>query len=686
MVNKLKLQDKIILICSIVVIAICWFFILNLGYISDLSKENPNIGRARISGPNVRKKEGSEYFWKNIKDSSGIYNGDSYFVGKGSAADIKFNDGSSLKLKENSLVKFDNTKNRLFVDIVFGQVLVDSKFKAISIKDCGKDIQIDSKNAVFDINKGKECGDLKINVKSGEVKFGDNLVAANTNLNIHKYSSEATLDKVIKFIQRPRNVKGLIRIGGAGGLEFLANWDPVKSANEYELEISPDFKMQGSSLKFTVKTNSFVLPDAKMEKIYYRIRANESTENKGAFGPVETAEVRESLAIPKIETTGFEAPAPGVLSFNLNWLPVEKASQYRIELSPTLDFSKLQTQSVTELKAKFSDIGYAEMYVRLRAENKYAQSEYSQPQHVSLKLAAPKIKMTYFEATAQNKLALNLNWLPVEKASQYRIEISETADFLNAQSQTIKALKTKFQSLGFTEVYVRARAENRNVNSDYSKPQRVSFNYEAKAPTDKVLFTKCIVQNRNESGPKKDFVVNWEPVPMADKYSLKIINNKNINQVDTAQSRGPASEITLPACGEYNIKVEAFDKSGRKISSEFNAAKIIYKSTLDLLKPTISATQKNLNIFFQKGLGRFIWLSWRSELKAGSDFIVEVAADVGFKTNYMRYKVRDNKLMLNKKLQSGQYFWRVREQNAELFSEWSDVARIKINADNAKPK
>jgi len=284
------------------------------------------------------------------------------------------------------------------------------------------------------------------------------------------------------------------------------------------------------------------------------------------------------------------------------------------------------------------------------------------------------------------KLSLSLGWSPLSEASQYRVEISETPDFSKSLGQTVTGVQARFLNLEQTFVYARVRAENKFIKSEYSAPVLISFKYNAQNHKVKVFSKKCMVKSQGEAGAKEEFSVNWKPVPMAQKYVVKVVDPSKAAEVSQLHSREPASSITVPGCGEYDVKVEAYDKSDRKISSEFNASKVIYKSTLALLKPMISEANKNMNIFVQKGVAHFIWLKWLGDKKADSIFKVEIATDINFTQNYKQYRVKDNKLLLKNEFKNGQYFWRVRTHSADLDSDWSDLGMVKVTLNKATSK
>lgn len=599
---KFKFIDKIIILISLVVIAVCWAFLSDLNYLHDIKNNGEKIGQITIKGQDVRKKVSSEYFWQNIKGQNNIYNGDSFYAGKNSSAIVDLDDGSTLQIKENSSVKFNNKQSKLSIDIVFGQVKVNAKSKFITVNDCNKDVHIESLGASFDIDKGRECGDMQIKVKKGRIKMANQLVDADTRMALNAVNNSPSLEKVFKFMDRPQNVKAHIQMAGSGELEFVASWDSVTKASEYELEISSDPTMNSDKKNYHVKENNIILRKIGAERLYYRLRANASESSLGEFSDVDVAVVKESLDAPQLQATELSVLSHNELALSLNWLPAAKASQYQVEISQTADFTKTSVQVVKGFSTKFSGLDQTAVYVRVRAENNFAKSEFSRPVFVTLnkeRMSSPQILTADLKMSGQNELALNIDWLPLDKISQYQVEISETPDFIKPIVQVVSVPGVKFSGLKQAALYARVRAENKFIKSDFSEPILVTFKYDAHDNSNKILSSECTVLNDKEVGSKKDFIVNWQPVPLAQEYTVKVIDNKKSSQVSRMQTRNPASTVTVPACGEYDVQVAAYDKGGRKISSEFKASKIIYKKTIKLLDPVVSEKQKNIDVFFQ---------------------------------------------------------------------------------------
>lgn len=675
MMNRLKTIDKITITICILVISICSILLSDLGTFRDFRSDGERIGEIEIVGEDVRKKISSEYFWQNIRGLNNIYSGDSFYAGQNSSASIKTEDGTELRLNENSSIKFTSKKNKLSIDIMFGQVRVDAKTKFVVIKDCNKEIMVESQGSSFDIQKGQECGNVKIK-SAGRIRVG--APSANTE--------KTSLEKVLKSMTGLKNVKARIQLTASGELEFIANWDHLKNASNYELELSSEPNMIADLRSFQIKENTITIPQVKEEKLYYRLRVIDAEQKTGEFGPVAIAIVKESLDIPQVLNAELKASVGAKeLSLSASWLPITKAESYQVEVSESPDFANLSAIVVSDSRTLVSGLKKIPVYLRLRAQNRYVKSAFSETviiNSVTESIPVPRINLARMEAHGPNELALNLSWKPIEAIKQYHIEVSESADFTKPVVQTVKTSTTRILPLKNTSIYARVRAEGKYGYSQFSDTVFVAFKYSPSGKSENIITSDCHVTHQAITGSEKNFNVSWEPVPMAAEYQVKIIDNKKADQLAQVKTRAPASSVLIPGCGDYSVNVEAYDQSGRSISSEFKASKILYRATLMLLRPGISEAQKNLNIFFQKAEGRFVWIKWLADVKSDTFYRIELATDAGFTENYRKFDVRDNKFLLKSIFKSNRYFWRVREQKGTLFSEWSDIAQIKIDTKN----
>ena len=179
--------------------------------------------------------------------------------------------------------------------------------------------------------------------------------------------------------------------------------------------------------------------------------------------------------------------------------------------------------------------------------------------------------------------------------------------------------------------------------------------------------------------------MKWTEVPNADKYVVEVDKKGgDFSSPKKFTSRKPASAIQVPGQGEYEYRVSAYNAQNRKISSSSNVGEIIYNKLFDMKTPAIEKTASSLQFFFQKGLGKYIWLKWVSpEAKVTDKYRIEIAKDQNFTKLFKSYSTYKTKVLVQDNLPVGNYYWRVRAESTEdkeQVSDWSNPGKIEINS------
>lgn len=277
------------------------------------------------------------------------------------------------------------------------------------------------------------------------------------------------------------------------------------------------------------------------------------------------------------------------------------------------------------------------------------------------------------------------SWVKAEMAKEYILETSPEPEFKNPTVVRTPAAINKVETLGADKVYYRLKSVgNNNKESEYSQVGEIEFVYPSiRIKDDKVVYD-YIAKSSKDVGQPKNFNVRWTEVPNADKYVVEVDSKEgDFSNPTTFTSRKPASAIKIPGQGQYQYRVSAYSAADRKISSSSNVGEIIYNRLFDMKTPLIEKTASSLQFFFQKGLGKYIWLKWMApESKKSDKFRVEIAKDENFSQLFKAYSTNKNKLLVQDNIPAGQYFWRVRAESGEdkeQVSDWSKPAYLEIN-------
>ena len=475
------------------------------------------IGRIDKVKSEVRHRSTKNIFWINSFEKDVLTFGDSVFVGSDSQTEIKFSDGSKIKIGPNSLVKFRMDDKKIKLSLQYGTIKSDRLPMGFILDDCGQSLEIASDSGDIEIGKKNACGKIKVKSKTGSV----------------------TINK-------------------------------------------------------------------------------KSVESDGSF------QSRKSLA--KL----FEKPPEQIIT------PSEV-------LTP-------EPNTVTDYKLALP------------------------PQLISEK--------TNYLVSKKNPLVLR--WQYADHAKEYVVEYSSMPDFNEKVEQRSMQNESLVQSIQSDKIFYRLKSvSENNSESAYSQVGEVNIRY----PTIRLKEPKqnydYFARNSKDQGKEKEFKINWTEVPNAKKYVVQINDGSNVQAPKRIVSRKPASIIKIPKSGRYNYKVTAYDAQNRQISSTTDSGEIVYNRIFDLVTPYIENSVESMSYYFQKGLGKFIWLKWNTEQNANR-YKVEIAKDKEFTQVYKAYITKNKKMLLKDNFPQGQYFWRVRsevnEDSKNQVSDWSTSALIEIKS------
>lgn len=277
------------------------------------------------------------------------------------------------------------------------------------------------------------------------------------------------------------------------------------------------------------------------------------------------------------------------------------------------------------------------------------------------------------------------SWQKAEMAEEYILETSTEPEFKNPTVVRTPAAIHKVEPIGNDQLYYRLKSVGKNKKeSVYSEVGQIEFVYPSIRIKEPKTVYDYIAKSSKDTGTPKNFNVKWTEVPNADKYVVEV--DKKDGDFSSPQKytvRKPAGAIKIPGQGQYQYRVTAFNAQDRKISSSSNIGEIIYNRFFDMKTPSIEKTASSLQFFFQKGLGKFIWLKWASpEAKVTDKFRVEIAKDKEFTKLFKSYSTYKTKVLVQDSLPAGNYFWRVRAESTEdkeQVSDWSNPGQIEIN-------
>ena len=223
----------------------------------------------------------------------------------------------------------------------------------------------------------------------------------------------------------------------------MLEWKTLTKTKGFRLQISKDKNFSETSFIDTTE-NSFAWEQFQKGTTYYRVFA--VAPNGLISPPSEVGEIVVGLRNPELSPlrsfnlrgNSPNDPAPAQ-ALDIKWTTVPTASAYRLEMSPSAEFTNPITTDVSATQSKFVLQSPGVFHFRVVALDPAGQplTDYSSPQKVEYQwknpLGMPNLREPFDRASIflqkEVEAFIWLEWRKVEGAQSYSIEVSTTPDF-----------------------------------------------------------------------------------------------------------------------------------------------------------------------------------------------------------------------------------------------------------------
>lgn len=348
----LKPIDLFVLVFCISVAA----FFLNLFW-NDLnqmlSKNETPIATVSYKRNSVQRKFREKMIWDRMQQNGPIYNGDTLHTSTDAQATIRFPDGQTLEIFENSMVKLVMDKDKAISVELSGEtsrVSADTSNSqseaAMSIisRDTGSKIQV-QKGSVMTAQAASDSKEIQIQVEKGEAvitsKTGENVKAdAGTTIAVNNEGKTRKPEFTMKF---PPVSYLVLRQESKNSGTVRFEWQKSGST-PVRLETSFDKNFEtitGSYLFKSENAKSLALPAGT---VYWRARAVANQDDREFKGSSDS--VSGKITVFDAKTPVLLRPEDGqkfsyrskLPAVRLSWKGNEYAASYKLEISDSADF------------------------------------------------------------------------------------------------------------------------------------------------------------------------------------------------------------------------------------------------------------------------------------------------------------------------------------------------------------
>lgn len=693
---KFNKTDRVILTVSTLIVILYSYFLYDDSFLFNAENSSyKQIGVLSLSANDVRRKSVESFLWSPAKTQQTLHEKDSIFTGEKSKAELLLNDGSVIKLEENSLVILSMKEGDLELNLKYGEIQTE-------LKDLAKlQIKSDKENFIIENNKKKSSklkikktnlSPTKVDLLEGSLsmtsknKPGKFLLQKDEGLNILssgeiKKTSPGSID-----LLTPDNTKITLITKKQG---FFLNWKSNSTVQE-QLVVSTDSKFEKILLKQDKITNKIFLNDLE-GKLFWKVEGQD-LQNKKISSKIHSVDIKV-FQTPVINTPENNSQltfqtkddlkkwsTPVAIEWNSDFTTYEYQISNNEKFTSILDTKKT---TVNKIKAAVQVGTY---FVRVRGTYNNTPADWSptvsfnviatrsieEPPKAPV-LLTKKIKMDPPNSRAPAAVPTAvIKWKKADKVFKYIMEVDTKNDFKNPLKFEAKSDFSAFKPNNSLKYYFRVKSVSKSrLQSPYSEVGEI--NISLKKPildkVDSIIYRSSKV---DEPAPPMEFSLTWTNVPLAKRYTIEYAESADFTNANKILSTSNKSKVKVPKPGTYHFRVLASIEENKPITPPSNSESSIYNFKQKLPSPILSEPRNKMTVFLQQEIEPFIWLNWEKD-QVATKYEFQISTDIKFKSLLITKTIEDNKFLIKEKLPLGKIYWRVRSLTEDdgLTSDWS---------------
>jgi len=708
---KLSKTEKILLsLCALIFCAFSYFlYDDSLLFPTEAQTNAKNIGYLNNSQNDVRRKSQESFLWRPAVKSEKIYMRDSIFTGDSSQATLLFDDGSTIELKENTMITLNMTQGQLQLDLRYGDLVTDLKKQT--------KIEVTVGTEKFDL-KPKSSNNSSIQIQRSRTKKikvkliqGDALVTNNRNEKINLVKDQALIVqpekiKAIPSIPTPRQPainlttqdKANVLLSQKGETFPLA-WE-AKDLSEYRVDISStqDFDKTVYSSPST-STSHLVVSELNPGWYFWRVIGIENQKEilKSPIRQFFVGYVESPVITSPSLTSDFSFNVPPPIDdfttqVDLAWTAKPIYESFEWQMANDANFEKVLSEGkISRGPVKSPKLKIGHYYARVRGYMKNTNpGPWSEVRNWAIavnekKLSAPElvtktIKFNPMQAkrTPSSIPSPAVVWKKVPVAKKYLIEVSKNRDFSNKQNFETDSLQWNWTKFKPGQHYFRVYAqESASVKSGPSETGTIEVTLSNPSLN---RLTKIYERSPvpGATAPPHNLPLKWTAVPFANKYIVQFDKDPKFKKPLTREISSNSGAVELPDPGQYHVRVQAMDESAKPLTGFSNTESVVYEFRANLAAPSLQEPRHKVNIFLQKDIAPLIWLVWKPDPRAVG-YELEVASDPEFKQMITSGKTTtETRFLIKNKLPLSSIYWRVKTIAKEVqdSSNWSETRKF----------
>ncbi len=418
------------IICFLISVALLFSGLLCYDHhASTIYYENEILGYITYKTRVIKTKADSTVVWYDVEDKQPITRRDTIRAEELSNAVVTLNDGTELRIDENSMVILDFSDKNIKLDFKYGSIQTKRKENGnTQLEIVAGDTKVNLTNGDLSLSR-EENGQLKVvsnrgqaNIRNGKNKI---ILKENTKLEIRKDENPVVKEQRI-ILLTPEPMKF---ISTKEPSEFISfSWNNKESDNKLEIGKDVGFKNIYYAKDIKINVDNVKLP---IGSYYWRIKSKNEVSEPRKFTIIE-----ESIFLirsPRNEEEFIFSGSP--IFINFAWNHLVDVKKYSVEIATDIKFNSiLKKQEAKTNTISLELLNEGIYYYRVAAEfnNPDFALKYSEARTLSIKkvsqLPPPKLISPVNNSVLDNKERILLNWT-ADNYDSFLVKISTDENF-----------------------------------------------------------------------------------------------------------------------------------------------------------------------------------------------------------------------------------------------------------------
>ncbi len=660
---------------AIVGFAGVWLLRSHLHLSSFSQSSEKTDGSLSTSSSDVRVKPPQEVAWTNAYGQTGVNYGDQVYVGADSEAKLDLPD-LELEIQQGSLLTILKSEETSNINIAEGRASFTlSQGKSVGVSVGNEKLQISGdEGSKLELTRQNDAGTSTVgfsvtqgtssialpNGKSFKGEAGSSFVAkqaAGAAFELATYEIKSILPQKNSAFLAKQTVNLRWKTTGTG----LTDLKLVISKDRNFKNIVATYEAKGSQINIQAPNEP--------GDYYWAVTADASGIE--IFGEKRKFAIIELRALNIIDPI-FEFKKPGVWGVKAVLEEMDLASNYRIQVDDTADFSSpfIDENSKTNIAALMLEKKQGLVYVRARPEYATIREHAPWSDVVTFNVPEPPGTPT-LQALATGSRAFTVSWDKTKNTDSYVVELSERSDFRSAESLKSEVNEANVTCLRNRPRFARANShQNNGVYGLWSDPILLQGCVEPLTFESSSITPPYLPRFKRHLFSKLDFT--WKGDTLGKDVTIEISKDPSFKKSVRLKTKSAQISRELPDRGTHYVRAIQNLKADSYITQFSKVLKVEETPFADLKVPTLTSPPLRETFFMQKAMPISVVLKW-DQVPDARGFDVQVSREADFKDVLLEKTIRLAALRLNQSItDSGTYYWRVRSYHEHALSGWSE--------------